>query len=286
MSELGYDAVHDEFSMKRVRLSSTGSWPSGEHLPMGGYESGNRTMTWQVETAGSWNWEISDIGGLLYLQISGPSFQENGYLKLLKRGERFVSVPCAVSVVKGGFEESIRELTKYRRAIRRKNSDNNSPSVIFNDYMNCLMGDPSTEKEYPLIDAAAVAGCKYYCIDCGWYSDGEWWDGVGEWLPSARRFPGGIKEPIDYIRKKGMIPGLWLELEVMGIECPLAKQVPSSWFFQRNGRPVIDHSRYQLDFRNSEVIRFADDVIGRLVNDYGVGYIKMDYNINAGVGTD
>lgn len=49
--------------------------------------------------------------------------------------------------------------------------------------MNCLWGDPTTEKEYPLIDAAAEAGCRYYCIDCGWYDDGPWWDGVGQWLP-------------------------------------------------------------------------------------------------------
>ena len=34
--------------------------------------------------------------------------------------------------------------------------------------MNCLWGDPTTEKEFPLIDAAAEAGCKYYCVDCGW----------------------------------------------------------------------------------------------------------------------
>ena len=42
--------------------------------------------------------------------------------------------------------------------------------VIFNDYMNCLFGDPTTDKLIPLIDAAAEAGCEYYCIDCGWYS--------------------------------------------------------------------------------------------------------------------
>lgn len=286
MGELGYDAVHDEFSMKRIHLSSTGSWPACEHLPMGSFENNGQTITWQIETAASWNWEISDIAKELYLQISGPSYQENGFFKLLKPGERFVSVPCAVAFVKGGFGESIRELTKYRRAIRRKNEDNEHPSVIFNDYMNCLMGDPTTEKEYPLIDAAAKAGCKYYCIDCGWYADGYWWDGVGEWLPSAERFPGGIKEPLDYIRSKGMTPGLWLELEVMGIECPLAKRVPEDWFFQRNGRPVIDHSRYQLDFRNPEVVEFANGIITRLVDEYGVGYIKMDYNINAGLGTD
>jgi alpha-galactosidase len=83
-----------------------------------------------------------------------------------------------------------------------------------------------------------------------------------------------------------MIPGLWLELEVMGIECPLVKKVPQDWFFQRNGRPIIDRCRYQLDFRNPAVRDFADHVIDRLAKEYGVGYIKMDYNINAGAGTD
>jgi len=92
-------------------------------------------------------------------------------------------------------------LTKYRRTIRRSHEDNKKLPVIFNDYMNCLMGDPSAEKEIPLIDAAAKVGCEYYVIDAGWYADGEWWNSV-------------------------------------------------------------------------------------LIYDYGIGYIKMDYNINAGIGTE
>jgi alpha-galactosidase len=286
-NELGYHTVN-EFSMKRVHLSSTGSWPCSEHLPMGCYENIDTgyTATWQIETPGSWNWEISDIGSELYMQLSGPSLQENGFYHKLKPGETFRSVLCAVAFVKGGFEESIRQLTRYRRAVRRPNNDNRHPAVIFNDYMNCLMGNPSTQKELPMIDAAAVMGCKYYCIDCGWYSDGEWWDGVGEWQPSSARFPGGIEEPLNYIRQKGMIPGLWLEIEVMGTQCPLAKKAPVDWFFQRDQVPVIDHGRYLLDFRNPEVVHHANKVVDRLVNEYGVGYIKNDYNINSGVGTE
>ena len=291
LEELGYGTFcGDEgadFSMKRIGLVSTGTWAAGEHLPMGSFTNfhDRRTMTWQIETSGSWNWEVSDVHGDLYLAVSGPSGQENGFFLNLKPGERFATVPCAVSWGRD-FQETIRELTRYRRMIRRPNGDNRNPSVIFNDYMNCLWGDPTTEKEYPLIDAAAEAGCRYYCVDCGWYSDGPWWDGVGEWLPSRERFPGGIGEVLNYIRSRGMIPGLWLELEVMGIKCPLVSRVPREWFFQRNGQPVIYRSRYQLDFRNGEVRAFADGVIDRLVGEYGAGYIKMDYNINAGVGTD
>ena len=170
--------------------------------------------------------------------------------------------------------------------IRRVNEDNENLKIIFNDYMNCLFGDPTTAKEIPLIDKAAEAGCEYYCVDCGWYSDGFWWDGVGEWLPSKERFPGGFKEVMDYIRSKGMIPGVWLEIEVMGIKCPKADKVPDDWYFIRHGKKVYDRSRYQLDFRNPAVRAHATEVIDRLVTEYGVGYIKMDYNIEPGIGTE
>lgn len=286
-NELGYDVVNN-FSVKRISFSSIGTWPASDYLPMGSYENtkDESTITWEIETTASWHWEISDAAEELYLQISGPTYQESNFLKNLKKGESFISVFCALAFAHGGFQESIRELTKYRRAIRRKNTDNLKPSVIFNDYMNCLSGDPTTEKLIPLIDAAAEAKCKYFCIDAGWYADGFWWDGVGKWLPSKKRFPKGIEEPLNYIRSKGMIPGLWLELEVMGIKCPMVKDVSKDWFFQRNGKPVIDEGRYQLDFRNPEVIAHANSVVKRLVCDYGVGYIKMDYNINAGPGTE
>jgi alpha-galactosidase len=255
---------------------------------MGCYENTatGTAFIWQIEHNGSWHWELSDIARLLYLHVSGPTFNENHWWKSLRPGETFTTVPVAVGCVTGGVTDAVAALTRYRRVIRRPNRDNVALPVIFNDYMNCLMGDPTTEKLRPLIAAAAEVGAEYFCIDAGWYADGSWWTDVGEWLPSQRRFPGGIAEPLKLIRDHGMIPGLWLELEVMGIHCRLAKQVPDSWFFQHRGRRVMDHGRYQLDYRNPEVRAHADRVIDRLVREYGVGYIKMDYNIDAGPGTD
>ena len=58
-----------------------------------------------------------------------------------------------------------------------------------------------------------------------------------------------------------------MELEVMGIKCPKADKVPDDWYFMRHGKKVYDRSRYQLDFRNPEVIAHATEVIDRLVND-------------------
>lgn len=287
LPDLGLHHVN-EFSMKRLSISSIGTWSTSQYAPVGILENTETgtSLFWQIEHNGSWHWEISDMADLLYLQLSGPTEQEHQWWKELQPGESFISVTAAIGSAVGGFDQATQYLTAYRRAIRRPNRDNETLPVIFNDYMNCLFGDPTTAKLIPLINAAAEAGCEYYCIDSGWYSDGEWWDGVGEWMPSKARFPGGIKAVIDYIRSKNMVPGLWLELEVMGIQCHLASEVPDDWFFCRHGKRVIDHSRYQLDYSNPEVRAFADSVMDRLVKEYGVGYIKMDYNINAGVGTE
>ena len=244
------------------------------------------SLFWQIEHNGSWHYEISDQNNHFYVCVSGPTEVQSHWFKNLAPGESFESVPVAVGVTDDSFEKAVGELTKYRRLIRRPNKDDENLPVIFNDYMNCLFGDPTTAKELPLIDAAAECGCEYYVIDAGWYAPGEWWDSVGEWQECRERFPNGIKEVADYIRQKGMVPGVWLELEVMGIHCEKAKNVPDDWFFVRHGKRVYDRSRYQLDFRNPAVIAHVNEVIDRVVKDYGVGYIKMDYNIEPGIGTE
>lgn len=282
-----------QHSSKVFALTNVGNWSTKEYIPMGVIENTETgsALIWQIEHNGSWHAEVSDSEGHLYLQLSGPSEIESHFSKVLKPGESFESVTAAVGVAKKtsmpAFDNAIAELTRYRREIRRRNKDNERLAVIFNDYMNCLWGDPTEEKEYPLIDAAAKAGCEYFCIDAGWYADGAWWDEVGEWAVSHKRFPNGLRPVTDYIRSKGMIPGVWLELEVMGINCPLLKdRADDSWFFMRHGKRVYDRSRYQLDFRNEKVREFAAETIDRLVNEYGIGYIKMDYNIEPGIGTE
>ncbi|HKM03370.1 MAG TPA: glycoside hydrolase family 36 protein [Lachnospiraceae bacterium] len=273
---------------KTIEVTNTGNWSTKEYLPMGylANKEADSSLFWQIEHNGSWHYEIGDQNRHFYLNVSGPTEIQSHWFKILKPGESFESVPVAVGVAKDNFSQAMGELTKYRRMIRRPNEDNEKLPIIFNDYMNCLFGDPTTEKELPLIDAAAKQGCEYFVIDAGWYAKGDWWDSVGEWQESRERFPNGLIEVTDYIRSKGMIPGVWLELEVMGIHCKKAKHVSDDWFFLRHGKRVFDRSRYQLDFRNPAVIDHATEVIDRVVKEYGVGYIKMDYNIEPGIGTE
>ena len=295
LADFGFQRIYSAdygfgFSVNRLSYSNLGTWSTLGHLPLGALENAadGTTLFWQIEHNGSWHWEIGDIACELYLQLSGPTYREGHWSKFLQPGDSFQSVPATIGIVRGDFTAALRTLTEARRLIRRPHRDMEELPVIFNDYMNCLMGEPSTERLWPLIDRAAEIGSEYFVIDAGWYAhaDQVWWDTVGEWRESESRFPNGLREVMDRIRAKGMIPGLWLEIEVVGVNCPFAASVPDEWFFLRDGRRVIDHGRYQLDFRHPDVQAHATEIIGRLIQNYGLGYIKMDYNINAGPGTN
>ena len=284
------DGEKNQSSTKVISAVNNSGWSSSQYSPSAILENPLCGMScfWQIENNGAWYWELTDSakGKELALRAGGPTELYNHWWKNLRPNQSFTTVPVAFGCVSGSWESAVQELTKYRRVIRRKNDDNINLPVIFNDYMNCLSGDPTTEKLLPLIHAAKEVGCEYFVIDCGWYDDGYWWDNVGEWKPSLKRFPGGLKAVVDEIRSCGMVAGLWLEIEVMGIKSKLAASLPDDWFFMRHNKRIIDNGRYQLDFRNSSVRRYASEVIDRLINDYGIGYIKMDFNSTGGIGTE
>lgn len=275
----------------RHLTQNRGSWSSGEQAPtaalLGPADRPDVTaLAWQVEHNGPWLFEIGETRRGAYLLLAGPSDQEHQWNHRLVRGEPFVSVPASVVFATGGVDEVFAAMTRQRRRIRHLRQADRSLPVVFNDYMNTLMGDPTTAKLLPLIDAAAQAGADAFCVDAGWYAEGHWWDSVGEWLPAARRFPGGLGEVIDRIRSHGMIAGLWLEPEVIGVRSPLARTLPDEAFFSRAGVRVAEHGRHLLDLRSAAARAHLDEVVDRIVRDYGVDFIKMDYNTMPGPGTD
>ena len=270
--------------------TSVGTWSSGRYRPMGALVSRvtGRAWLWQVEHQGGWHWQAGERDGAAYLALLGPTGTEHQWRVTLAPGERFRTVPATVAVSDTGFDGALAALTAGRRAVRRPHPDHQRLPVIFNDYMNTLMGDPSTERLRPLVATAAAAGAEYFCIDAGWYAEAgqDWWDTVGEWQPAASRFPGGIGEVLTQIRDHGMVPGLWLEPEVVGVRSPVAARLPAGSFFSLDGQRVVEHGRYHLDLRHPAAIRHLDAVVDTLVGELGVGYLKLDYNINPGAGTD
>ncbi|VUC37246.1 unnamed protein product [Clonostachys rosea] len=276
-------------SLAHFELSSRGSFSTGGHLPMGILKHRNNedTWMWQVESNGSWRWDIGDFKDSIYLAAGGPTSNNHGWRKRLSPGESFVSVPAACCRVQGDEQAAFAAMTDYRRRIRRPHNDMERMPIIFNDYMNCLMGDPDENKISALLEPVALLGAEYFVIDAGWYADdGNWWDDVGLWAPSSKRFPSGFMTLMDKIRSKGLIPGLWLEPEVVGICSVIGTRLPEEAFFQEDGQRVIEKRRWSLDYRHPAVIAWMNKVMHNLINHYGVKYFKFDYNIDVLQGTD
>ncbi|KAL4925219.1 putative Melibiase subfamily [Aspergillus undulatus] len=276
-------------SIAHYAVSNRGTFSTEGHLPMGILKRRDNAETWlwQVENNGSWRWEIGDWRDSVYLAAGGPIETDHDWRLRLGPGEEFTTVPVALCHVLNDYEEAFDSLTTYRRIIRRKNEDNKRLPIIFNDYMNCLMGDPTEEKILALVNPVLKSGAEYFVIDCGWYADDAgWWDDVGEWEPSKKRFPNGFKHLLTKLRNEGLIPGVWIEPEVIGVRSAIANQLPPGAFFQRDGQRVVEKNRYQLDFRHPAVRERMHVVINRLVTEYGVGYFKFDYNIDVTQGTD
>lgn len=276
-------------SMANYSLANRGSFSTGTYLPMGMLKRNDSrdTWLWQVENNSSWRWEVGDYKDNVYIAGGGPTSIDHDWRQKLKPHQTFTSVPMAICHVLDTPTNAFGVLTNYRRRLRRKHIDNEKLPIIFNDYMNCLMGDPTEDKIKALLAPVASCGAEYFVIDAGWYADdGGWWDEVGLWEPSRLRFPGGFKPLLDTIRSHGLIPGVWLEPEVIGIRSVVANQLPQDAFFREQGERIIEKGRYQLDYRHSAVRKRMDEVIDNLVLNYGVGYFKFDYNIEVVQGTD
>ncbi|MCI8458509.1 MAG: alpha-galactosidase, partial [Clostridia bacterium] len=138
-----------------------------------------------------------------------------------------------------------------------------------------------------IAQSAAKAGAAYYVIDCGWHNEEDGhkvYPYVGQWKESKARFPHGVRATTDYIRSLGMKAGLWIEPEIIGVQCEeMLSYYDEECFLHRGGKRIAVMGRYFLNFSAKKVIGYLTETIRRMVEDYGAQYIKMDYNEDIGV---
>jgi alpha-galactosidase len=97
-------------------------------------------------------------------------------------------------------------------------------------------------------------------------------------------FPQGLKGVADAIRERGLVPGLWFEMETVG-DASTAFGL-ADHLLKRDGIPITVRHRRFWDLNDPVAVDFlADRVIGTL-RDGGFGYLKVDYNETAGLGCD
>ena len=251
-------------------------------------KNGNFLM-FQIESNSSWYYELSDAAGKYYLYLGGPNYPFGGWFKTLQPGESYTSVYAALAFGKD-LNDVVGNMTKYRRHIAGVSPADAKLPTIFNEYMHLSWDSPTAENTAKYAPVVAKTGVEYYVIDCGWHNEepgDKVYPYVGHWKESKARFPEGVKKTTDYIRSLGMKPGLWIEPEIIGIQCQqMLEHYDEDCFFQRHGKRLAVMNRHFIDYRNPKVREYMTETIRRMIEDYGAQYIKCDYNQDCGIGTD
>ena len=108
---------------------------------------------------------------------------------------------------------------------------------------------------------------------------------MGDYVPSDRLFPEGLGAVSDDIRKAGMKPGIWFEIDNVGRDSHVYSE-REDLMLHRDGKVLTTKERRFFDMNNPDAIAYlTDKVIGQLKK-YDFEYMKMDYNDTIGIGCD
>jgi alpha-galactosidase len=270
------------------RFGQLGTMPVRGWFPFVAVEDAVAGVVWaaQLAWAGSWQMEVSrrhdDLG------ISGGlADREFGHwTKTVSPGESITMPTATVACVAGTLDNACDRLTAHQAAAAdRQPAVERDLPIVFNEWCT-TWGDPQHDRVVAIADRLRGTAVKYLVIDAGWYKTdgGDWGNGHGDWVPNPKLFPDGLAATAAAIRDRGLIPGLWFEMETVG-DASVAFSLVDH-LLKRDGVPITVRSRRFWDLNDPTAIdHLAERVIGTL-RDGGFGYLKVDYNETAGLGCD
>lgn len=275
------------------RFGQVGSLPVRGWFPVAAVEDAGAGVVWAAQLAipGSWQMEfyrrddhISFSGGLADLEFGHWS-------KRIQPGESFESPSACVTVVQGGIESACQRLV--RSHLYDVPAVEEDLPVVFNEWCT-TWGYPTHDTTVAIAAEAAALGARYLVIDAGWFRDGsvkkpsgeqgDWTCEQGDWIVNPLHFPGGLAETCAAIRQQGLIPGLWFEFEVCGVNATAFHC--TDHLLQRDGIPLQVGPRRFWDFRDPWVHDYLWERMVEVLRSNGFGYLKVDYNETIGLGCD
>ena len=282
--DLNMEHSWNNMAFRVEKFGTVGSMPVRKYFPFVALEdSETHSFTAvQLYSPASWQIELTVRAGDVVRLSGGIADRDFGqWTKTVKPGEVFLA-PKAVVATGSSLEEVCDKLVKAQHPDISPVDDN--MGITFNEYC-ATWGNPTIDNLKRLADKIAGKGIQFLVMDSGWYSDcGNWWEYRGDWSINRNRFPGGLKELADYIRDKGMIPGIWFEFEVAAPKSGLYDN--PEHFVKKDGVPLTVGGARFWNMEDPYVETYLDKYVLGNLRDNGFGYIKVDYNDTMGVGCD
>ena len=286
IADIGLDRAWNTYG-ECIKLGAVGSRAVREYHPYAALEDTANGVIWGVYLAhnSSWQIELSRFRDGVNLSAGLADIANGMWSKRVKKGESFASPKAMIGVAEG----SIAELSNNLLAMRHRAIDaygEEGMGIIYNDYATSW-GSP---KEQDLMRTAEVlkkGKTKYFVMDAGWFIRPE--GGPGGWIINEASFDNGLKAYADKIKKLGMVPGIWIEFETCRKNTECFEDKHSDMMLSMDGKNIVSPltgGAKMFDFRNEKVIEYMDKHVIDLLRDNGFGYLKIDYNVNTGIGVD
>ncbi len=287
--DMGLEPSWAHHGIRVERFGQVGSYPVKGFFPWAGVEDRAMGVLWGAHLAIPASWQMEFFRRDDFLSLSGGlADREFGHwMKTIAPEAKFTSPLAYVSVVQGDLDDLCARLVTMQlpAAESAPESEKDLP-VICNEWCTSW-GNPRHDDLIRMSDKLQGSGVKYLVIDAGWYKgdEGVWHLGQGDWVANPHLFPYGLAATAQAIRERGLIPGIWFEMEVVGEQSPRFQQ-DVAHTLHRDGFPITATGRRFWDFRDPWVREYlGQKVIGQL-RDSGLGYIKVDYNETIGLGCD
>jgi len=267
------------------KFGNVGSMPVRKYFPFVAIEDSTtgQFTAFQLYSPASWQIEIVIREDETITVAGGIADRDYGHFtKTINPGES-MNTPKACMAVGNSLYDVCDKLVKAQHP--DISPVDNDMGITFNEYCT-TWGNPTEENMLRICDRLEGEGIKYLVMDAGWFieGDGYWWEVTGSWDYGPSRFPNGLKPMADYIRSKGMIPGIWYEFENVSTKCPLYNK--PEYLVMKDGVPLSVGDRRFLDMCNPDVINHLSKQVIDTLKDNGFGYIKVDYNDTMGMGCD
>jgi len=282
------DDLHLEPSWNRCGLriekfGNVGSMPVRKYFPFLALENSKtgKFIGIQLYCPSSWQMEIICKEGDFLTVTGGLADRDFGqWMKTLQPGESFTAPEAVIAEGDSVLQVCDRLVKAQHPAISEQDP---GMDIVFNEYCT-TWGNPSFENVKKICDHIADKGIKFLVIDSGWYGKDTWWNSIGDWIVNEDKFPGGMKPIADYVRSKGMIPGLWFEIESLAHESEYYNK--KEYLVCKDGFPLTVGGRRFWNMENPDVVELLSRKIIDQLKNSGFGYLKVDYNDSLGMGVD
>ena len=236
-----------------------------------------RICVLQLAWSGNWTMRFESRAGVLFAQV-GPTAP--GPMRVMAPGETVSAPPVHVGCTCGGLTEMVQGLHEHQRRSVLITPPEGCACLVSYNHWGYTTHELSEERLLAEIDVAVDVGAEVFTVDAGWYGDKgvPWPQQTGRWRPGDR-LPNGLAPVYDYAHSKGLKCGLWVWIEAAKNDSEIIARHPD-WLIERDGHSLDN----MLDLAKPEVAEWVESEAVRIVEEYGIDLLRLDYNASPGEG--